>query len=162
MIDFPYLADLIRKRDNKILMLVLSGVGGPPNPMYGRSELDAARVPNLDHLSRQSVGGLALPVGPGISPGGTPGNLALLGYDPLKYIVARGPLEAIGTGLRLEPGDIAARGIVDAYGRADRQPPLVVRMLGTNVDEGKQILAESGLAATMVDTLEEAAAAIKG
>ncbi len=58
--------------------------------------------------------------------------------------------------------DIAARGIVDAYGRADRQPPLVVRMLGTNVDEGKQILADSGLTAMMVDTLEEAAAAIKG
>ena len=116
MIDFPYLADLIRKRDNKILMLVLSGIGGPPNPMYGRSELDAARVPNLDHLSRQSVGGLALPVGPGISPGCTPGNLALLGYDPLKYIVARGPLEAIGTGLRLEPGDIAARGNLATLG----------------------------------------------
>ena len=58
--------------------------------------------------------------------------------------------------------DIAARGIVDAYGKADRQPQLVVRMLGTNVDEGKQILAESELTATMVDTLEEAAAAIKG
>ncbi len=116
MIDFPYLADLVRKRDNKILMLVLSGVGGPPNPTYGRSELDAARVPNLDHLSRQSVGGLALPVGPGISPGCTPGNLALLGYDPLKYIVARGPLEAIGTGLRLEPGDIAARGNLGTLG----------------------------------------------
>ena len=58
--------------------------------------------------------------------------------------------------------DVAARGIVDAYGKADRRPPLVVRMLGTNVDEGKQILAESGLAAAMVDTLEEAAAAIKG
>ena len=57
--------------------------------------------------------------------------------------------------------DVAARGIVDAYGKADRRPPLVVRMLGTNVDEGKQILAESGLAAAMVDTLEEAAAAIK-
>ena len=58
--------------------------------------------------------------------------------------------------------DIAARGIVDAYGKAGRQPPLVVRILGTNVDEGKQILAESGLTATMVDTLEEAAAAIQG
>ncbi len=57
--------------------------------------------------------------------------------------------------------DIAARGIVDAYSKADRRPPLVVRMLGTNVDEGKQILADSGLAATMVDTLEEAADAIK-
>jgi succinyl-CoA synthetase beta subunit len=35
-------------------------------------------------------------------------------------------------------------------------------MLGTNVDEGKQILSDSTLSATMVDTLEEAAAAIKG
>ena len=58
--------------------------------------------------------------------------------------------------------DIAARGIVDAYGKAERRPPLVVRMLGTNVDEGKQILAESGLEPVMVDTLEQAAAAIGG
>jgi succinyl-CoA synthetase beta subunit len=58
--------------------------------------------------------------------------------------------------------DIAARGIVDAYGKADRKPTLVVRMLGTNVDEGKQILVDSGIAMTQVDTLEEAAAAIKG
>ena len=58
--------------------------------------------------------------------------------------------------------DIAARGIVDAYGKAQRRPPLVVRMLGTNVDEGKQILAESGLEPVMVDTLEQAAAAIGG
>jgi succinyl-CoA synthetase beta subunit len=57
--------------------------------------------------------------------------------------------------------DIAARGIVDAYSKSDRQPPTIVRMLGTNVDEGKQILADSGLTITLVDTLEEAAAAIK-
>jgi succinyl-CoA synthetase beta subunit len=57
--------------------------------------------------------------------------------------------------------DIAARGLVDAYGKADRRPPLVVRLLGTNVDEGKQILADSDLELTLVDTLEEAAAAIK-
>ena len=57
--------------------------------------------------------------------------------------------------------DIAARGVIDAYEKADRRPPLVVRMLGTNVDEGKQLLAESGIKATMVDTLEEAAEAIK-
>lgn len=56
--------------------------------------------------------------------------------------------------------DIAARGIVLAYGKADRKPPLVVRMLGTNVDEGKQILADSRLDLTLVDTLQEAAAAI--
>ena len=57
--------------------------------------------------------------------------------------------------------DILARGLVDAYSKADRKPPLVVRLLGTNVDEGKQILADSGLNPKLVDTLEEAAAAIK-
>ena len=58
--------------------------------------------------------------------------------------------------------DAAARGVVDAYGKADRRPPLVVRMLGTNADEGKAILAQSGLNATMADTLQEAATAVKG
>ena len=56
--------------------------------------------------------------------------------------------------------DIAARGIVDAYGKADRRPPLVVRLLGTNADEGKQVLADSGLAMELVDTLQQAADAI--
>ena len=56
--------------------------------------------------------------------------------------------------------DIAARGIVAAYGQVQRQPPLVVRMLGTNVDEGKAILADSGLPITQVNTLQEAAQAI--
>ena len=58
--------------------------------------------------------------------------------------------------------DAAARGVVDAYGKANRRPPLVARMLGTNADEGKAILAQSGLNATMADTLQEAAAAVKG
>lgn len=58
--------------------------------------------------------------------------------------------------------DAAARGVVDAYGKANRRPPLVARMLGTNADEGKAILAQSGLNATMADTLQEAATAVKG
>ena len=56
--------------------------------------------------------------------------------------------------------DIAARGIVAAYAQAQRKPPLVVRMLGTNVDEGKAVLAEAKLPITLVDTLQEAAQAI--
>ena len=56
--------------------------------------------------------------------------------------------------------DVVARGIVDAYGKSSRKPPLVVRLLGTNADEGKQILAESGLALSLADTLTEAAKAI--
>ena len=57
--------------------------------------------------------------------------------------------------------DIAARGIVLAYQRSNARLPLVVRMLGTNLAEGKSILGESGLNVTFADTLTEAAQAIK-
>lgn len=57
--------------------------------------------------------------------------------------------------------DIAAAGIVLAYQRTGSARPLVVRMLGTNVDEGKQTLRDSGLPAVFADTLTEAAAAIQ-
>lgn len=57
--------------------------------------------------------------------------------------------------------DIAAAGIVLAYQRTGSALPLVVRMLGTNVDEGKQTLRDSGLPAVFADTLTEAAAAIQ-
>ena len=57
--------------------------------------------------------------------------------------------------------DIAARGIVLAYSQVDSHIPLVVRMLGTNVDEGKAILANSGLTVTFANTLTEAAEAIQ-
>ena len=56
--------------------------------------------------------------------------------------------------------DIAARGIVMAYEENRATQPLVVRMLGTNLAEGKEILAQSGLDVTFTDTLTEAAAAL--
>ena len=57
--------------------------------------------------------------------------------------------------------DIAAEGIVQAYRAANSDLPVVVRMLGTNVDDGKRILEESGLPVVFTDTLSEAAEAIK-
>ena len=56
--------------------------------------------------------------------------------------------------------DIAADGIVSAYERTGSKLPLVVRMLGTNVDEGQKILRNSGLNVTFAETLSEAASAI--
>ena len=56
--------------------------------------------------------------------------------------------------------DVAARGIVMAYEERKATQPLVVRMLGTNLEEGKEILAASDLNVTFTDTLTEAAAAL--
>jgi len=58
--------------------------------------------------------------------------------------------------------DIAAEGIVKAYRDRGSSLPVVVRMLGTNVDQGKTILRDSGLPVTFADTLTEAAEAIAG
>ena len=57
--------------------------------------------------------------------------------------------------------DIAARGIVLAYRNTGSSLPLVVRMLGTNVDEGKSILLDSGLPVTFASTISEAAQIIR-
>ncbi len=53
--------------------------------------------------------------------------------------------------------DIVARGIIQADQEGGIEIPLVVRMLGTNVEEGRRLLAESGLKVLFADTLAEAA-----
>jgi len=53
--------------------------------------------------------------------------------------------------------DVIARGIVAAAKNVDITVPLVVRLEGTNVEAGKQILRESGVALTPADSLVEAA-----
>ena len=111
-------------------MLVVDGLGGLAHPDTGLSELEQAKIPNLDALAQVSACGLTTPVLPGVTPGSGPGHLALFGYDPLKYLIGRGALEALGIDVTLKPGEVAARGnfcTVDAQGalldrRAGRIP----------------------------------------
>ena len=49
------------------------------------------------------------------------------------------------------------RGVVAAAREVSLQVPLVVRLEGTNVDLGKKILGESGLAIIAADNLADAA-----
>ena len=110
MIDFPYITELCNPTPSKIVMLVVDGLGGLPHPDTGKSELETAATPNLNLLAGKSACGLTTPVAPGITPGSGPGHLALFGYDPVKYLIGRGVLEAIGIGVELERGQVAARG----------------------------------------------------
>jgi 2,3-bisphosphoglycerate-independent phosphoglycerate mutase len=95
--------------DSRIVLLVLDGLGGLPMDPFGRTELEAANTPNFDALAARSDLGLSRPVAAGVSPGSGPGHLALFGYEPLKYVVGRGVLSALGIGFELGENDLAAR-----------------------------------------------------
>src|SRR5947208_15493737 len=103
-------SELTLKTDAKLALVVLDGLGDVATREQGYvTPLEAAATPNLDALARDSAQGRMLPVAPGITPGSGPGHLALFGYVPLEFQVVSGVIEAIGLGLELKAGDVAAR-----------------------------------------------------
>ena len=56
--------------------------------------------------------------------------------------------------------DVIATGIIEAAKEVGLKVPLVVRLQGTNVDLGRKMLADSGLAITPADTMDDAATKI--
>jgi 2,3-bisphosphoglycerate-independent phosphoglycerate mutase len=102
------LQSLVIQTDSKLVMVVIDGIGGLP--LRGKTELDAAKIPNLDRLASKSICGLVDPISYGITPGSGPSHLALFGYDPFRYEIGRGVMEALGIDIKLEKNDLAARG----------------------------------------------------
>ena len=99
----------IKTSERKIILLVLDGLGGLPHPDTGLSELETASLPNLDRLVGRSSSGRMQVVDPGVTPGSGPAHLSLFGYHPFEMDFGRGALEALGSGFKLQAGDLAAR-----------------------------------------------------
>lgn len=110
MVGFELVQELVHESSSKIVLFVMDGLGGLPHPRTGQTELETAHTPNLDRLARQSQCGLIDPISPGMTPGSGPAHLALFGYDPLRFLIGRGVLEALGIGMEVRDGDVAARG----------------------------------------------------
>jgi succinyl-CoA synthetase beta subunit len=99
--------------------------------------------------------------------GGSPANFLDVGggateeqvTEAFKILVADPNVKAILVNIfgGIMKCDIIAQGIVNAVKAVNLPVPLVVRLEGTNVEAGKKILAESGLALTTADDLGDAA-----
>lgn len=97
------------KTESKIIFLIIDGLGGFTHSETGKTELETAEIPNLDHLAAESLCGLSMPAGLGITPGSGPAHLALFGYDPFQYRIGRGILEALGLGVEVKEKDLVCR-----------------------------------------------------
>lgn len=119
---------IVQPNDTKIALFVLDGLGGLP--IGGKTELEAAHTPNLDKLAREGSTGQHTPVAVGITPGSGAAHLGLFGYDPLKYEIGRGVLEALGLGLHLGPNDLAIRGNFATVNYEGGNPVVIDRRAG--------------------------------
>ena len=94
----------------KLIYVVIDGMGDLPIEELGnKTPLGAADTPNMDFLAKKGKTGLMYTVGKGIAPESDVAVVSILGYDPFKYEVSRGVLEALGAGLTMKDGDLALR-----------------------------------------------------
>jgi 2,3-bisphosphoglycerate-independent phosphoglycerate mutase len=105
--------------------------------LSGRTPLDAARLPTFDRLAREGRSGVGDAVAPGTVPDTAAGSLALFGQSPRA--IRRGPVEALGAGIELAPGDVALRG---NFATLDESTRVVDRRAG-RIREGAIELAQA-------------------
>ncbi len=102
------------KKKRKVIFLFLDGL--PDIPVDGKTPLTEANKPNIDWFAKNGTTGELLlldkshwvnPVrAASISPFA---NMALMGYDPTKFPVKRGVLEAVGADISFKEGYLALR-----------------------------------------------------
>ncbi|HEC16668.1 MAG TPA: 2,3-bisphosphoglycerate-independent phosphoglycerate mutase [Sedimenticola sp.] len=95
----------------KGLLLILDGLGDRPAALFhGATPLEAAHTPRLDRLAAAGLCGMVDPLFPGVPVATHTGTGILLGLAPGDAVrLSRGPVEAAGIGLPIEPGDVAIR-----------------------------------------------------
>ncbi len=123
----------------KIILTIGDGLGDRPcKELDYMTPLEYAHTPNLDRLAKTGATGIMDLIGPGIPLGTDIGHMILFGYAQEDY-PGRGPIEASGAGLSLEPGDVAFR---CNFATVDEAFNVIDRRAG-RIRENTHILANS-------------------
>ena len=77
--------------------------------LNGKTPLEVARTPNLDHMASRGILGLTRTIPSGMTAGSDVGTMSVLGYDPRHHASGHAPLEAASVGVELGPQDVAFR-----------------------------------------------------
>ena len=94
----------------KYVVLVPDGCADEPlAELGGRTPLEAAAMPRLAALAARAEVGRAAVIPEGLPPGSDVGNMAILGFDPVRYHTGRAPIEAAAMGVELAPDEVAYR-----------------------------------------------------
>lgn len=94
----------------KYLVVLCDGMADYPVEELGnKTPLEAAKIPNMNRLAKNSIVGLIKTVDDGLKPGSDVANLSVLGYDPNKCYTGRSPLEAGSIGIDMLDTDVSLR-----------------------------------------------------
>lgn len=135
----------------KVVFLLFDGLADLP--LNGTTPLKDAKKPNWDYLAKNGLTGeltvLPKPFWKDKLQGSIShfANVSLLGYNPRKYPIQRGPLEAVGTGIPYQEGHVALRcnlatvdddlKVVDRRaGRSTHGLDEIIRYINQHVDIG--------------------------
>jgi len=117
----------VPKKRKKVILIVIDGLADIP--VRDKTPLSQAKKPNLNYFAEKGITGelnlisKKLPVASHIA------NIALLGYNPERYYLQRGPLEAIGADVPYTQGHLALR---CNFATVDRELTVLDRRAGRN------------------------------
>lgn len=123
----------------KKVFVLIDGLGDRKNKSLGnKTPLEFAETPNLDFFSMSGANGRVMPLKKGLAPESDVAIMALLGFDVFRQYTGRGPLEALGAGIKIRKGWLALRG---NFATA-RENKLIDRRVGRTLSTREAIMLE--------------------
>ena len=116
----------------KVVFIVIDGMADLP--IGNKTPLSEAKKPNMNYFAANGLLGETVPVEKKlwdqlVVAGSHVANIGLLGYDPKKMYLARGPIEAVGADVPFKEGELALR---CNFANVDSQMTMVNRRAGRN------------------------------